>query len=182
MEYRLTEDWKDIKEIIIFGFGKVAHDNIDFFKRNFNIVYIVDSNKEKCNCEFKDISVKHVDDVKYDLGKYKIVIMTANRNAALVGKDLEKLGLQDGKDFCSMEQFLTEWFWNYKKQVCLMEVHSTITSRCTLKCKHCNMFMPYYKEHVDYTAKVLCVICGMTNMAYKREDGVYVVPITVLGP
>lgn len=31
MEYRLTEDWKDIKEIIIFGFGKVAHDNIDFF-------------------------------------------------------------------------------------------------------------------------------------------------------
>lgn len=108
--------------------------------------------------------------------------MTANRNAALVGKDLEKLGLQDGKDFCSMEQFLTEWFWNYKKQVCLMEVHSTITSRCTLKCKHCNMFMPYYKEHVDYTAKVLCVICGMTNMAYKREDGVYVVPITALGP
>lgn len=142
----------------------------------------MDSNKEKCNCEFKDISVKHVDDVKYDLGKYKIVIMTANRNAALVGKDLEKLGLQDGKDFCSMEQFLTEWFWNYKKQVCLMEVHSTITSRCTLKCKHCNMFMPYYKEHVDYTAKVLCVICGMTNMAYKREDGVYVVPITALGP
>ena len=59
MEYRLTEDWKDIKEIIIFGFGKVAHDNIDFFKRNFNIVYIVDSNKEKCNCEFKDILVEN---------------------------------------------------------------------------------------------------------------------------
>ena len=30
--------------------------------------------------------------------------------------------------------------------------------------------------------KVLCVICGMSNMAYKREDGVYVVPITALGP
>ena len=28
--------------------------------------------------------------------------------------------------------------------------------------------------------KVLCVICGMTNMAYKREDGVYVVPIGCL--
>ena len=27
-----------------------------------------------------------------------------------------------------------------------------------------------------------CVICGMTNMAYKRKDGVYVVPITELGP
>ena len=34
----------------------------------------------------------------------------------------------------------------------------------------------------DNPPKVLCVICGMTNMAYKRKDGVYVVPITELGP
>ena len=31
-------------------------------------------------------------------------------------------------------------------------------------------------------AKILCVICGMSNAAYKREDGVYVVPITSLRP
>ena len=30
------------------------------------------------------------------------------------------------------------------------------------------------------SAKSLCVICGLTNAAYKREDGVYVVPITSL--
>ena len=28
--------------------------------------------------------------------------------------------------------------------------------------------------------KVLCVICGLANAAYKRPDGVYVVPITSL--
>lgn len=28
--------------------------------------------------------------------------------------------------------------------------------------------------------KVLCVICGMSNKAYKRTDGVYVIPITAL--
>ena len=27
---------------------------------------------------------------------------------------------------------------------------------------------------------LLCVICGMTSYAYRREDGVYVVPITAL--
>ena len=27
---------------------------------------------------------------------------------------------------------------------------------------------------------VLCVICGMSNAAYQRPDGVYVVPITAL--
>ncbi len=29
---------------------------------------------------------------------------------------------------------------------------------------------------------VLVVICGLSSFAYRREDGVYVVPITVLGP
>lgn len=29
-------------------------------------------------------------------------------------------------------------------------------------------------------AKVLCVICGLANAAYKRPDGVYVIPITAL--
>lgn len=29
---------------------------------------------------------------------------------------------------------------------------------------------------------VLCVICGLSNSAYKRPDGVYVVPITALKP
>ena len=176
MKSELTDDWKYISELVIYGFGKVAHDNIDFFKSSFNIAYIVDSDKEKCNCEFKGISVKHVDDVKNDLRNYKIVIMTANRNAALVGEDLEKFGLKSGKDFCSMEQFLTEWFWNYKKKVCLMEVHSTITSRCTLKCKHCNMFMPYYKEHVDYTAKD---ILENLELLFRHVD--YIVAYEILG-
>ena len=176
MKSELTDDWKYISELVVYGFGKVAHDNIDFFKSSFNIAYIVDSDKEKCNCEFKGISVKHVDDVKDDLKNYKIVIMTANRNAALVGEDLEKFGLQSGKDFCSMEQFLTEWFWNYKKKVCLMEVHSTITSRCTLKCKHCNMFMPYYREHVDYTAKD---ILEDLELLFRHVD--YIVAYEILG-
>lgn len=30
--------------------------------------------------------------------------------------------------------------------------------------------------------KVLCVICGLSNAAYKRPDGVYVIPITALKP
>lgn len=29
---------------------------------------------------------------------------------------------------------------------------------------------------------VLCVICGLSNAAYQRPDGVYVVPITALRP
>lgn len=36
------------------------------------------------------------------------------------------------------------------------------------------------KKQGGTPAKSLCVICGLTNAAYKRPDGVYVVPITSL--
>ena len=49
------------------------------------------------------------------------------------------------------------------------------------------------KEETSYTAKkesenepdgkpprILCVICGLSSAAYRREDGVYVVPVTAL--
>lgn len=36
------------------------------------------------------------------------------------------------------------------------------------------------KDKNGKPASVLCVICGMSNVAYKRPDGVYVVPITAL--
>ncbi len=36
------------------------------------------------------------------------------------------------------------------------------------------------KDNGGNAPKILCVICGLTNYAYKRPDGVYVVPITAL--
>lgn len=38
------------------------------------------------------------------------------------------------------------------------------------------------QNKVDRKAKVLCVISGLTRAAYKRGDGVYVVPITAIAP
>ena len=43
-------------------------------------------------------------------------------------------------------------------------------------------FKRMMEHNGDSVPKVLCVISGMSNMAYKREDGVIVVPITALRP
>lgn len=32
------------------------------------------------------------------------------------------------------------------------------------------------------TPDILAVLCGLSTYAYRREDGVYIVPITALGP
>lgn len=38
------------------------------------------------------------------------------------------------------------------------------------------------KEGRGKEPKFLCILCGLSNAAYRREDGVYVVPITSLKP
>ena len=37
-----------------------------------------------------------------------------------------------------------------------------------------------FEKETGSKTEFLCVICGMTNAAFKRPDGVYVVPITAL--
>ena len=36
------------------------------------------------------------------------------------------------------------------------------------------------RDNKDKVPKFLCVLCGLSNAAYRRQDGVYVVPITSL--
>lgn len=38
-----------------------------------------------------------------------------------------------------------------------------------------------FKAETNSEASFLCVLCGMSNAAFKRSDGVFVVPITALG-
>lgn len=38
----------------------------------------------------------------------------------------------------------------------------------------------FEEDKKSVTPSVLCVLCGLSNAAYKREDGVFVVPITAL--
>ena len=51
--------------------------------------------------------------------------------------------------------------------------------------KAANDLLKLKKQIADEKGKepsILCVICGLTNAAYRRPDGVYVVPITALKP
>lgn len=38
----------------------------------------------------------------------------------------------------------------------------------------------FEEDKKSVTPSILCVLCGLSNAAYKREDGVFVVPITAL--
>ncbi len=43
---KLSDDWTGIKDIIIYGFGRVAQRNIKKLKMDFNIKFIIDNNPD----------------------------------------------------------------------------------------------------------------------------------------
>ena len=41
---RLSEDWNDLIEIIVYGYGRVSVRNIGKLQQDFQIKYIIDNN------------------------------------------------------------------------------------------------------------------------------------------
>ena len=56
----------------------------------------------------------------------------------------------------------------------------TLLLKCLMESGVLRLKKDIEKEPKGKLPAILCVICGMSNAAYEREDGVYVVPITAL--
>lgn len=148
---KLSEDWKDIKSIVLYGAGiNAAVIKSVFVKINIEIPYVIDKDKEKQGKQWNGIPVAAYEDVKDEIEGIKIVIMTAHTAYNQISSFLKQQGLIENIDYCSAGQFLCEWFWNVLGMNCIYHVDMTITTRCTFRCKNCNMFIPYYKKQKNY--------------------------------
>lgn len=152
---RLSDDWKDVSEngLIVYGLGIVGRRNLKKIKEDFYIPFIVD-NSGKC-LEYNGMPVKTLKDARGEISAYKIVIMGTAKVYRSIAATLEEIGLREYLDYCSIEQFYAEWYWKYKREVCLLQIDVAVTLRCTLKCKDCNMFVPYHKAKTDFSYEEL---------------------------
>lgn len=142
----MTGDWSNIKRIIPYGFGSEAKKSLKKICREFEVPFIIDKDSEKWGKQYCGIEIVSPDKL-LTLGEGdKVLVTIAKRRFQEISKDLEKYNLQAGKDFCHILYFITEWYQKYKKEYCLYSVHMALTTACTLKCQHCNMFIPYHKN------------------------------------
>ena len=147
---RLSDSWQNLREIVVYGFGKVAQRNIDKLIRDFSVKCIVDNDpKYAADGEYKGIAIHNLQKASKELKSHKVIVCTSSLAYASIQNDLQSLGLKEFEDYCRLEYFMPEWYWKYRKEVVISQMSSSITSRCTLNCQHCNVFMPYYKEHYD---------------------------------
>lgn len=149
---RLSDDWKELEQIVIYGYGRVAQRNIKKLSKDFIIKYIIDNNpKIQEKAMLSGLEIKSFQQVKHTLGEYKIIVATAAFAYESIKKDLENIHLREYQDFCRIEVFFVEWYWNNRHTVCLSQVTSSVTSRCTFNCRHCVSLMPYFKQQYTYT-------------------------------
>ena len=100
-----------------------------------------------------------------EMGKIKIAVFP--RRYYAIKKQLESYGLREYEDFLYYNFFVA--FYNYfvQNKVLIWKASLCVTTRCTLKCKDCNMFMPFYKEPADIPYDILS---SDLDMLFSRVD------------
>lgn len=172
---KITNEWMNVEQLVLYGWGNVGRKCFPKLKKDFTILAIIDNDITKQG-HFQGVPIVGADDSLELLKTKKIIVLTGGKVYKNISDSLRKIGLCEYVDFCSIETFISEWYWSKRAENCLMEVHTAVTMSCTFNCKNCNMFVPYYCEKVNYSANELKL---MYDLFFKYVD--YVFCITLLG-
>ncbi|NBJ01910.1 4Fe-4S cluster-binding domain-containing protein [Lachnospiraceae bacterium] len=170
----LSKKWLQTNEIIIYGFGVIARKCVDILIEDFLIPYIIDNAPEKSGTCYNGIPIITQQEALNRGICCPIVIAGTIGVYQNISNMLIKEGLVEYRDFCLLDLFAAEWYWHNKRQVHLVEVHTTITTKCTLKCRNCNMFMPYFKEHM---VNNLSVFKKDMDLLFRMADRIFSIGI-----
>lgn len=174
---RLTADWAGIDRIVLYGAGIVSRICLHLFEKvDVKVDFVIDKDVNKQGQEWNGSPIMSYEEARNKIGNRKIVIMTAHTAYNEISQFLADQGMVEYRDFCAIGQFICEWFWDVKKLNCLYHVDMTITTRCTFRCKNCNMFIPYYENQYDCTFEE---IKNNVDLLFNRVD--YIVYFALLG-
>lgn len=167
----LYEHWKDEKGVAIFGLGIWCRRYIEEIRNDITILVIIDNDPELQGSDHNGIPVVSFQDYLESYRNVKILISVYYQEIA---KQLSEAGLMESADFCDMGVYVSLWYWFNKGRVHLTRVNASITTKCTLNCRHCNMFMPFYEKpgHIPYEE-----ICHDFDLMFGLADKIYAVSL-----
>ena len=85
--------WSDLKDIIIFGFGRQGKKMYTTLNRDFNIVAIVDNSPQKQGKKIDEKTILSFEQAKELLHKYKIIVTTSQYYFQNIREQLNAAGL-----------------------------------------------------------------------------------------
>jgi len=138
--------WEELKDIVIFGFGRQGKKMYTTLNRDFNIVAIVDNSPQKQGKRIDEYTILSFEQAEELLHKYKIVVTTSQYYYQDIRKQLGKAGLKENIDYVMYQQFVTEWYYKYRNKINVLKTDISLTTLCTLNCENCMQFLPYWKK------------------------------------
>jgi len=138
--------WKDLAEIVIFGFGRQGKKVYSTLSKDFKVVAIVDNSLQKQGKVVDGKIILSFEQAKEYLGKYKVVVTTSQYYYQDIRKQLTDFGLVEDVDYVMYQQFVTEWYYKYKNKINVLKTDISLTTLCTLNCENCMQFLPYWKK------------------------------------
>ncbi len=169
------EKWRDLRKVILFGYGKQGKKAFVTLKKDFEIVAIVDNDKNKVG-QVEGINIIHSDEAKEILSDNKIIVTVQEHNYLSIRSQLENLGLHEYDDFVMYQQFVSEWYFKFKKKVYLLKTDIYVTAVCNLNCKNCLIFVPYWKKKQVFSLEQ---IMNDIDKYFQCVD--YVVSMDIIG-
>ena len=141
-----TDFFSEKRSAVLWGYGKLCREILNNFKTNLpdlHIEAIIDNNSDNK----KIVSgIPVVNPSQIDLTNKKILITTSSYYDEIKA-DLEKQGMKENVDFCDIRTFISGASWFKNQKVVLTKLIISITTACTLNCKHCSMYMPFHKKN-----------------------------------
>ena len=150
--FKLSESWSEVKpksELVIYGIGRIGRRVLPTLMKEFKISFIVDKTvKEK---DIFGIEVLRLSEAVERLRteNKKIIVTTVLAAYKDIAQELECKGFKEFVDFCHFERFAGEWNLRWQNRCVVSKIDTIITSKCTLRCRNCNMFIGYVDKPVD---------------------------------
>ncbi|MCR8746702.1 radical SAM protein [Romboutsia lituseburensis] len=160
-------EWDINKEYYIWGASNSGNRFFDKFKDILNIKGFIDSDESKHNHKIANKSIVTFEHVKSNYPKTKIII--ASQAYYEISNILKREGYIENVDFCNGNTFTATYFMYNHNKLYLHRIDISLTNRCTLKCKKCNMLMPYFEKPMH---KSLSSIKENIDLYFKWVDNV----------
>jgi hypothetical protein len=138
------DTWGFDDEYVIYGTSTTAHSLLKKLGSRLRVTAFLDSNQEMLGQLVEGCPVISLEEWKAKYRNQRIIV--ASGAYTEIRDRLLQEGLQEQKDFCDSRYLVGCYFAVTHNQVYLYRTDITITECCNLRCKKCNMLMPYYQE------------------------------------
>lgn len=167
--------WVNEENFVVMPFTIRAREYLKKIVKDVKIKLILDNNINLAGMTYENVSVKHAREYLSASKKYKILV---SNHYAEVSKQLDALGYREYIDYIDMHTYVSLWYWNHKKEIHVPDVHTAITSHCSLNCVNCNMFINHYQAEKK---RMMSLVEFQADYDVFFEKVAYCYKVSILG-